>query len=68
MWIHSINKVNFALFTVVPFSSKYIMIDPFMTQNTVSMTLFTDYCTCNIFFTRELVWFSFIAYQPLLVI
>ena len=53
---HSSTKVNFIYgvgkkehFTVAPFSNKSIVVGSFMSQNTVSMTFFTDLCLVNIF-------------------
>ena len=46
-----------ALFTVVPFSGKSIVIGIFMFQETVSMNFFIDCCMLNFFFIIELVCF-----------
>ena len=38
-----------AFFTEAPFSRKSIVMDPFMSQMTVSMTFFSDHYTWNVF-------------------
>ena len=40
-----------AVFTFEPFSRKSVVMGPLISQKTVSMTFFTDYCTRNFFFS-----------------
>ena len=47
---HSVNKVNF---TVVPFFMKSIVMDPFMSRNTFSMTFFTDHTALGTVYLPE---------------